>query len=82
MKGTRIPLLPICALCLSLFFFWAWYERYLKWDFNDLGRYYDAESETVYTTSGFVWAIPAFLFLMAGARGLYGSVRRAKKLHR
>ena len=74
--------MPLCALCLSLFFFWAWYERYLKWDFNELGRYYDPQSENVYTTAGFVWAIPAFLFFAAGARGIYGRFRRAKKPHR
>lgn len=31
----------VVSLALSAFFFWLWYAQYLKWDFNELGRYYD-----------------------------------------
>jgi hypothetical protein len=51
-------------LAASAFFFWLFYERYLRFDFNELGRYYDDENQIVYTDAGFVWAIPAFLFLL------------------
>jgi hypothetical protein len=60
------PTLPalILSLCASAFCFWAWYERYLRWDFNDLGRYYDDVTQTVYTDAGFVWVLPACGFLL------------------
>lgn len=54
----------VLSLCASAFFFWVWYERYLRFDFNELGRYYDAEQQIVYTDAGFVWALPAFGFLL------------------
>ena len=60
----KIPFKALLFFCLSMFFFWVWYERYLRWDFNELGRYYDAESQTVYTESGFIWSIPTFIFLL------------------
>lgn len=54
------------ALCLaaSAFFFWVWYERYLRWDFNELGRHYDEQNQVVYTDAGFVWVLPACGFLL------------------
>lgn len=55
---------PASALAASAFCFWAWYDRYLRRDFNDLGRFYDAECQCVYTTSGFVWVLPACGFLL------------------
>ncbi|QNK66473.1 hypothetical protein [Variovorax sp. PAMC26660] len=59
------PLLGLAlSLCASAFFFWAWYARYLRWDFNELGRHYDAESQVVYTDAGFVWVFPACGFLL------------------
>lgn len=62
--GLVIALASACALLLSAFFFWVFYDRYFKWDFNELGRYYDAENQVVYTDSGFVWVLPAVAFLM------------------
>lgn len=53
-------------LPLSAFFFYAWYAFYWKWDFNELGRYYDPVDQVVYTSSGFVWVVPAGLLLAAG----------------
>lgn len=50
----------VLALALSALFFWIWYERYLSIDFNELGRHYDAETQTVYTDSAIVWCLPAF----------------------
>ena len=74
----------IAALTLSLaasaFFFWAWYDRYLRWDFNDLGRHYDADTQTVYTTSGFVWALPAFGCLLLAVWVLARALKRARAL--
>ena len=57
----------VVSLALSAFFFWLWYAQYLKWDFNELGRYYDPVDGVVYTDSGFVWVLPAALALLAGA---------------
>lgn len=54
------------CLALSAFFFYAWYAFYWKWDFNELGRYYDPVDQVVYTSSGFVWVIPATALLVAG----------------
>ena len=70
-----IPLKSLISLCLSVFFFWTWYEHYLRWDFNELGRYYDAESQIVYTDSAFIWVIPAVLFLLVS---VWGIVRRSR----
>lgn len=57
----------ICS-ALSAFFFYAYYERYWRHDFNELGRYYDSETETVYTTSGWIWIVPALFFLLLTLR--------------
>ncbi|MGP0171636.1 hypothetical protein ACSVIJ_07100 [Pseudomonas sp. NCHU5208] len=50
----------VLSLLASGFFFWVWYFRYLRLEFNELGRYYDAENQVVYTDAGFVWCLPAF----------------------
>lgn len=54
------------CLALSAFFFYAWYAQYLKWDFNELGRYYDPVDQVVYTDAGFVWVLPAAALLILG----------------
>jgi hypothetical protein len=54
----------ILLLIASAFFFWLWYEQYLRHEFNALGRYYDAENQIVYTDAGFVWCFPAFGLLL------------------
>jgi hypothetical protein len=65
-KPPRIITLGfVLSLAAAAFFFWVWYERYLRFDFNELGRYYDAENQIVYTDAGFVWSLPAFGFLFA-----------------
>ena len=67
MQGQSFKLRSIgIVLCLaaSAFFFWLWYERYLRIDFNELGRYYDPETQIVYTDSAFVWCLPALGFLL------------------
>lgn len=69
------------SLCASAFFFWAWYERYLRWDFNDQGRHYDAASQTVYTDAGFVWVLPACGFLLVALVIALRAVRR-NRAHR
>lgn len=56
----------LACLALSGFFFYAWYAQYLRWDFNELGRYYDPVDQVVYTDSGFVWVLPAGALLVAG----------------
>lgn len=56
----------VASLALSAFFFYAWHAQYLKWDFNELGRYYDPVDQVVYTDSGFVWVLPAGLLLIVG----------------
>ncbi len=56
----------LVCLALSALFFYAWYAQYLRWDFNELGRYYDPVDGVVYTDSGFVWVVPASVLLAAG----------------
>lgn len=69
------------SLAASAFFFWAWYDRYLSRDFNELGRFYDAECQCVYTTAGMVWVLPAgaFLLLAVGLLALVVRRTRARK---
>lgn len=55
----------VALLLASAFFFWLWYERYLRFEFNELGRYYDAADQVVYTDAGFIWGLPAFGCLFA-----------------
>lgn len=74
----------VLSLAASAFLFWVWYERYLRLDFNELGRYYDAEEQIVYTDAGFVWVLPAFGFLMVALLRLSIAVwrrRRARRHH-
>jgi uncharacterized membrane protein YozB (DUF420 family) len=68
----------VLSLAASAFFFWAWYERYLRRDFNELGRHYDADTQTVYTTSGFVWVVPACVCLLLAVWALVRAWRRAR----
>lgn len=64
-QSLRVLTLGVAiSVVLSMFFFWVWYERYLSIEFNELGRYYDAETQTVHTDSAFVWCLPAFGFLL------------------
>jgi L-lactate permease len=68
----------LLSLAASAFFFGAWYERYLRWDFNELGRHYDADTQTLYTTSGFVWVLPACACLLLAAWVLARAWRRSR----
>ena len=52
----------LCGMA-SVFFFWIWYRRYLRIEFNELGRYFDIEAQVVYTDAAFVWCFPAFACL-------------------
>jgi len=63
------------ALIFSALFFYAYYERFAKWDFNELGRYYDSETQSVYTTGGIVWIFPAVIFLIIGLLNLVKAVK-------
>ena len=56
----------MASLILSAVFFYAWYAQYLRWEFNELGRYYDPIEQVVYTDSGFVWVLPAGVLLAVG----------------
>jgi uncharacterized membrane protein YozB (DUF420 family) len=47
-------------------------------DFNELGRHYDADTQTVYTTSGFVWVVPACVCLLLAVWALVRAWRRAR----
>jgi hypothetical protein len=69
---------PVLSLAASAFFFWAWYDRYLRRDFNELGRFYDPECLCVYTTSGFVWVLPACGFLLLALWLAARAMRRAR----
>lgn len=59
-------------------FLYFYYERYLRWTFNEEGRYYDARTQTVYTTSGLAWGILAAIAGLLGAAALYKLHRPAK----
>lgn len=79
-KPVRIVTIGfVLSLAASAFFFWVWYERYLSLDFNELGRYYDAEAQIVYTDAGFVWALPAFGFLFLALLRLAVAAWRARR---
>lgn len=69
---------------LSAWFFYVFYIRYFAWRncFNELGRCYNPDgSEEVYTTSGFVWVIPAMLFGLLGiASVLFLAFSRRKSI--
>ncbi|WP_313067811.1 hypothetical protein [Achromobacter animicus] len=64
------------SLALSAVCFYAWYAQYLRWEFNELGRYYDPIEQVVYTDSGFVWVLPASLLLAAGVMFAWRGWRR------
>lgn len=66
----------VSCLALAGFFYYAWYVFYLKWDFNELGRYYDPVDQVVYTSSGGVWVLPATGLLAAGVFLLWRGWRR------
>ena len=79
-KPVRIVTIGfVLSLAASAFFFWVWYERYLRLDFNELGRYYDVEAQIVYTDAGFVWALPAFGFLFLALLRLAVAAWRARR---
>lgn len=75
----RVPFFAILWLALAAFFGYIWYERYLRIDFNELGRYWDSEAEMVYTEGGFVWAIPTAIFLICGIRAAIRHRNAAKR---
>lgn len=56
----------LVSLALSAVFFYAWYAQYLRWEFNELGRYYDPIEQVVHTDSGFVWVLLAGVLLAVG----------------
>jgi hypothetical protein len=53
------------TLAASASLFWVWYDHYLTIEFNELGRYYDPDTQTVYTDSAYAWILPALGFLLA-----------------
>lgn len=57
-RDTAAP----CGVAALLF--WLWHERYVAIDFNELGRHYDAATQTVHTDAAFVWCLPALGFLL------------------
>jgi len=79
LSATLTGLALASSLSASAFFFWGWYDRYLSRDFNELGRFYDAECQCVYTTSGFVWVLPAGGFLLLAAWLFVRAVRRSRR---
>lgn len=68
------------SLIVSLFFFWMWYEFYLRIDFNEMGRYFDPATDVVYTDDSFVLGILAFVFLIfAGVALTWGLRGKGKR---
>lgn len=66
----------VLPLAASLPFFWLWYSRYLRIDFNELGRHYDATTQTVHTDAAFVWCLPALGCLLIALVNLVRTARR------
>lgn len=66
----------VLPLAASLPFFWLWYSRYLRIDFNELGRHYDAATQTVHTDAAFVWCLPALGCLLIALVNLVRTARR------
>lgn len=66
----------ILLVATSAFFFWLWYERYLCFELNELGRHYDAKNQIVYTDAGFVWCLPAFGLLLTACTLVAVRIRR------
>ena len=67
----------VLALAASAVFFWVWYARYLGVDFNELGRHYDAATQTVHTDAAFVWCLPALGCLLIALVNLVRTARRS-----
>ena len=61
---------------ISVFFFWAFYQSFYRWEFNELGRYYDSETKSVYTTGGMIWIVPAIIFLVPALMLVVVTLRR------
>lgn len=68
----------VLSLAASAFFFWLWVDRYLRVDFNELGRHYDAEAQVVFTDAAFVWCLPAIGFLLLAAALIAVRLRRRR----
>ncbi|WP_295637659.1 hypothetical protein [uncultured Methylibium sp.] len=68
----------VLSLAASAFFFWLWVDLYLRVDFNELGRHYDAEAQVVVTDSAFVWGLPAIGFLLLAAAQIAVRLRRRR----
>ena len=64
----RIAIAAIISFLLgcALFFGWLFYERYWRWldCFNDLGRCFDPESETVATDRNSMYGLASALALV------------------
>jgi cell division protein FtsX len=67
---------------LSALFFSAYYHWYFKWEFNELGRYYDEETMSVYTTAGAIWIVPAIIFLIPALMLIVVTLKRIREKRR
>ncbi len=67
----------VLPLAASLPFFWLWYAGYVAIDFNELGRHYDAATQTVQTDAAFVWCLPALGCLLIALVNLVRTARRS-----
>jgi uncharacterized membrane protein YhaH (DUF805 family) len=73
-----IGISSILSFLDSLLCFWFYYEMYLKWEFNELGRYFDEANSVVYTENGSFGLIPAGGFLLVALIGFWIVLRRRK----
>jgi hypothetical protein len=66
MRRIAIAAIIIFLLGCALFVGWLFYERYWRWldCFNELGRWFDPESETVATDSNFMYGLASALALV------------------
>ena len=66
MRQSIIAALTGFWLCCALFFGWLFYERYWRWldCFNELGRCFDPESDTVAMDSNSMYGLAAALALV------------------
>lgn len=73
MARVRKILFLLIYLALTAFFGVAFYDRFYRHIdcFNDLGRCYESETATVYTTGGMAWGLFAGTFAALALLSLF-----------
>lgn len=79
--STALKTISVLTFSGSLFFFWVFYQLYLKWFFRfENGRYFDPVEEVVYEEDSFISGIISlFLFLFSVVLWLLASRIKSKR---